>query len=696
MQVSGDVKGERGTSRVSTAETQLSGGLTLHVFDSVPVGVAATCGPAHRLVYANHTYRELVGERTRSLPGHEVYSDLRPLGYVSELDQVLRSGHTITLRNVPFEFRGQPWRERYGTASMSRISLASGEDGVLIVITEVTEHLGPEPAFGAVQSRAIQRYQSLLQLDTQAVWVGDRLGRITEPSPGWQRLSGQTFEEYRGNGWLAVVHPDDRAPSEEAAYQASMRQSYLEQIYRVAMPDGTYRHIRSRAVPIIENGEVVEWVGACSDIEQEWQDTRRRTLLDRTAAATADLADLEEVLGMLSKVIVPTLADGVAIYLLPQFEDDQTLLQPFVAERVVTTNRDGMPPPPLQRTESFEPDSVFAEVIRSRRPARYVFPRGAPPPDVVPTGAAEWFVNAGVNSMALVPVLVDGVVAAMVDATICGTREPMSADDVDLLSRMLDHAHAHLSSALRFQRTQRVALALQHYLLPEPPELPGLEFTARYRPSVSAAEIGGDWYDSFLHPDGSAILTIGDVAGHDLSAAVTMSQLRNMLRGLALDRREPPGDILRRLNIATEVFHRERTATCILARLENRDGAWRLTYSLAGHPPPLLVTYDGTADYLEGGHNPLLGVTYDRPRRSADTTLPPGSTLLLYTDGLVELPGEDIERGLDRLRRNAASLSRVTLDVFADELLHRMPAVQKDDIAMIAVRVPSTVTQPSG
>ncbi|SDI27456.1 SpoIIE family protein phosphatase [Nonomuraea jiangxiensis] len=685
---------------MSNAETQLSGGLSLDVFDPVPVGIAVTSGPGHRLVYTNHAYQEIVGERTRSLPGREVFSDLRPLGFVAQLDQVLETGQTITLREVPFEFRdsGPPWRERYASASMSRISLASGEVGVLIIIAEVTDHVGPEAEFGAVRSsRAILRYQSLLQIDTQALWVGDGLGRITEPSPGWQRLSGQTFEEYRGNGWLAVIHPDDRELSEEAAYQAMLRQSHLEQIYRLAMPDGTYRHIRSRAAPVIENGEVVEWIGALADIEDEWQESRLRTLLDQTAAATADVADLEEVLGMLSKVIVPTLADGVGIYLLPQFEDDQSIVQPFIAERVVTTNRDGMPPSRMLRTERFEPDSVFADVIRRRRPVRFAFPCGSPPADVVPTGAEEWFATARVNSMALVPVLVDGTVAAIVDATVSGCREPISTADVDLLSRMLEHAHAHLSNAMRFQRTQRVALALQHYLLPEPPELPGLEITARYRPSASTAEIGGDWYDSFLHPDGSAILTIGDVAGHDLGAAVTMSQLRNMLRGLAMDRREPPGDILRRLNIATEVFHREGTASCILARLENRDdGEWLVNYSLAGHPPPLLVTSDGDADYLDGGRNPLLGVGYDAPRQSAVTSLPPGSTLLLYTDGLVEVPGEDIDMGLERLRRHSAALSRVSLDVFCDELLARMPVAKQDDIAMIAVRLPRAVSHPAG
>jgi hypothetical protein len=163
-----------------------------------------------------------------------------------------------------------------------------------------------------------------------------------------------------------------------------------------------------------------------------------------------------------------------------------------------------------------------------------------------------------------------------------------------------------------------------------------------------------------------------------------------MLRGLAIDRREPPGDTLRRLDIATELLDGEGTATCILARLEGPDdGDWWLRYSVAGHPPPLLVTYEGEARYLEDAVNPILGVAYDMPRTSAVAVLPPRSTLLFYTDGLVEVPGEHLDMGLERLRRSGADLAREPLDTFCDKLL-RMPMVCKDDIAMIAVRLPGS------
>ena len=663
-------------------------GLTLNVMDPAPVGVAVTSGREHRLVYSNLAIQEILGERPLGVPAREAFVDVAQRGYFSLLDQVLETGEPMTLRELPFEYRGRTGHERWGSVRLSKVSLGPDEEGVLLVALEATGEPDCAEALDAEgRRRFLQRYQSLLQVETQAVWVTGPMGEVSEPSPGWQRMTGQTWEEYRGEGWMLAVHPEDRPSLRQGWARAMQRQGHWEQVYRLRMADGAYRHVRSRGVPVIEAGAVVEWVGTATDIEQEWQEERRARLLEQAAAATADIANLEEVLRLLTHVIVPSVLDGCGIYLIPEYEG--TPPTPFTAERFLSIVRDGLPREPQPRLEQYDANSDFVEAVRSRRPVHRVFPVGEPPPGAAPTGAEEFFRASGANSMALIPVIVDGAVAAVLDAVICGSREPIGPADVDLLGRMLDHAHAHLSNAMRFQRTQRVALALQHYLLTDPPDVPGMEITVRYRPSVATAEIGGDWYDCFVLPDGATILTIGDVAGHDLTAAVTMSQLRNMLRGLAVDRREPPGDILRRLNVATESLYHEGTATCVLGRLEGpSEEGWRLDYSSAGHPPPLLVTLDGQARFLEDGANPLLGITYDRPRTSARLTLPPGSTLLFYTDGLVEIPGEHLDDGLERLRRHAVALAGAPLDEFCDKLLARVPGARKDDIAMIAVRLP--------
>ncbi|PZG07985.1 SpoIIE family protein phosphatase [Nonomuraea aridisoli] len=671
--------------------TRRAGDLPLSVFDPAPAGVAVFSGSEHRLIYMNDAYQEILGEHPLGTPAREVFHDITQEGYFTVLDQVRVTGKAVSLKEIPFEYRDHPLagRKRHTSAGVSRISLENGEDGVMIMAVTVTDQVESKRLGGSVaaeRDRFLQRYQRLIELEKQEIWVTDPSGDAIEPCPGWNRYTGQPWEEYRGKGWLNAVHPDDRGPTTAKWLVTVERLDDWNHVCRLKTRDGGYRHVRLRGVPIVDGGEVVEWIGTFTDVEQEWQEERRKELLDRAAAATADLGSLDEVVRTLADVIVPALADVCGIFLLPEFEGE-SIRPPFVAERLISVARTGMRPP-VVGPQTVDEECDFVTAIRTRRPILRVFPKGKPPPGSVPPGAENYFVCAQGNSVAHVPVIVDGAVAAVVAVGRYGDRERLDPDDVDLLGRMLAHAHVHLSNAMRFQRTQRVALALQNYLLPEPPRVPGLEITARYRASVTSAEIGGDWYDSFVRPDDTTVLTIGDVAGHDLAAAVTMSQLRNMLRGLAMDRQEPPGDILRRMDVATEWLNGDDTATCILARLEGPDsGVWSLHYSVAGHPPPLLVTHEGEARFLEDAVNPLLGAGCDMPRSSSVAVLPARSTLLLYTDGLVEVPGEHLDVGLERLRRGAASLAREPLDDFCDKLL-QLPMAYKDDIAMIAVRLP--------
>lgn len=130
----------------------------------------------------------------------------------------------------------------------------------------------------------------------------------------------------------------------------------------------------------------------------------------------------------------------------------------------------------------------------------------------------------------------------------------------------------------------------------------------------------------------------------------------------------------------------------VLARLEIADdGGWNLTWTNAGHPPPLLVTYDGRTRFLDEGHGVLLGSDLDLPRTDGHVRLPPDSTLVLYTDGLIEIPRRAIDIGLDNLRRHAAALCRRRLSAFCDLLLDRVrPPESTDDVAILAVRTPSS------
>ncbi|MCK2218722.1 SpoIIE family protein phosphatase [Actinomadura sp. ATCC 31491] len=669
-------------------------GLTFEMLDPAPVGVAVTRGPDHRLIYTNALYRSLFSDPAGEVSLEEALAEFLRRFYRPRFDHVYTTGEPLVITTEPeLPMKGRPENAgRFFTSSLSRVVFGPGDHGVLAMVMDVTEQVTAARRLADLaeeRRRVVRRLASLMRVSAEIVWVTSREGFVHEPSPSWERVTGQSWEDYRGQGWLDSVHPDDRRATIKSWSKAvGDVTGTWEHVYRLRTAGGGYRHFQLRAVPICEDGQVVEWVGSSTDIEEQWQERRRQDLLDRAAAATSGLRSLEEMLGALADVIVPELADGCGVYLVTDLTDERRGGAPLVVERMATAARPGLARLPPYSEERLPERNAFVKAIRRRKPLLKSFPAGSTPKDLVPEGTYPWLADNDANGLLILPVVVDGAVPAVVCAVTCGDRPALSRSDAQLISQLFDHAHDALSRAIRFQRAQQVALALQYSLLAEPPRLPGLRIVARYRASPSAAEVGGDWYDSFVLPDGVPVLVIGDVAGHDLTAAVAMSQLRNMLRALAMDRCEPPGDILARLNTAMGSLSGEVTATCVYARVEEDDGTHRLHYAVAGHPPPLLVTPGRPGRFLDEAVSPLLGIPGGVPRGSWTEPLPPGGTLLLYTDGLVERPGEHLDRGLERLRLAAERLADRPLDKFCDQLLSGLPTSGLDDIAVIALRLP--------
>lgn len=249
-----------------------------------------------------------------------------------------------------------------------------------------------------------------------------------------------------------------------------------------------------------------------------------------------------------------------------------------------------------------------------------------------------------------------------------------------------------LDNAELFRQQRYNAEALQRSLLTRLPEPDHLHVVARYVPAADSAQIGGDWYDAFLQPDGASVLVVGDVMGHDILAAATMGQVRNLLRGIAYDREEGPAELLTRVDRGLRGLQLDTLATVVLARIEQTApdaarGLRRLRWSSAGHPPPVLLAPDGSVRVLDTPGELLLGLDPTTDRTDHEVALPPGSTVLLYTDGLVERRDSPLEHGLARLRRALSGLHDRPLDELCDELLARMlPQRSEDDVALVAVR----------
>ena len=259
--------------------------------------------------------------------------------------------------------------------------------------------------------------------------------------------------------------------------------------------------------------------------------------------------------------------------------------------------------------------------------------------------------------------------------------------------RAAEEQGAELTRVSRSAAAQReLSDRLQQALLTPPPEPDHLHVAVRYQPAEHDAQVGGDWYDAFLQPDGDIVLVIGDVVGHGSDAAAAMGQLRGLLRALAYDNEESPAATLTRAERAAKGLAVWNLATGILARVERHPdvpvtGRRLLRWSNAGHIPPVLLFPDGTTTLLTTRPDLMLGVDAEAPRRDHVADLPDDSTLLLVTDGLVERRGSDLDEGVERLREALRDLGERPLEELLDTVLARLvPRASEDDVAIVAVR----------
>jgi serine phosphatase RsbU (regulator of sigma subunit) len=260
-----------------------------------------------------------------------------------------------------------------------------------------------------------------------------------------------------------------------------------------------------------------------------------------------------------------------------------------------------------------------------------------------------------------------------------------SGDAVGLVAVLRD-----LSERRRYDRESRIAQVLQESLVPsELPEVPGLQFACRYLP---AAHVGGDWYDVVPLSDVRIGVAIGDVVGRGVRAASAMGQLRSGLRIYALEGFSP-GMLLERLNHLLHRLGEGDFSTLLYLTLDPQTGV--VAFASAGHLPPLLVPPAGSASYLQGGASLPLGTDPEALYPEGGIVLEPGSTLLLYTDGLVESRRRDVEEGMGVLLAEATRGPR-DLEALLDDLVERVPDDDPDDdLALFALRMVAGV-EPSG
>jgi len=415
----------------------------------------------------------------------------------------------------------------------------------------------------------------------------------------------------------------------------------------------------------------------------------RLALLAETTTSLSSTLDVEEALRSLVELVVPRLADWAVIDMLTE-RDEVWRVTVAHAEDGKLVRRDdleGPMPPVTQESPMPLSQALRGAAATLAGPETYQ----GPPDAGIAVEQRRLFKATGMHSAIIAPIHSHRRTLGALTLGRSEQPERFTVADLALLEDITRRAGLAVDNALLYDRQRKVAETMQRHLLPRLPRVKGLLMTSRYLAAADASQVGGDWYDVFGLRDGGTALVIGDVVGHDLEAAAGMAQLRNMLRAYAwVQEQSSPSDIVDRLDQASRAIAEASMATLIFGQLARKDDEWELCWTNAGHPPPLLVTHDGVTRYLDEGHGVLLGLGAGRPRLNAATTLPRGSTLVLYTDGLVEAPGQSIDEGLESLRRHAASLARRPLEPFADLLLERArPRRNEDDVALLAIRVPA-------
>jgi PAS domain S-box-containing protein len=503
-------------------------------------------------------------------------------------------------------------------------------------------------------------------------------GRWLEVNDALCELLGRPQTQLLRKPLWDLVHPADREEERDAVRRLLRDRPLFDQSEkRFTRPDGEVVHaIVSVSLTADSHDRPQGYIWQVVDVtEQRHAEAERaaRTeaeaviqtigkLQQVTEAALAHL-ELDDLLDVLVERVGEVFGADVVRILLRDHEDEGRFTVGAAA---------GLDADPGTEVEI---GSALEEVVERRTPVTLqVLPAG--------TGLDSGIEAAEVSSLMAAPLVVKGKVAGVVEVAVRGARR-FTLEEESLLILMADRAGLAIEHARAYERELSNVELLQRSLLPDKlPEIDGIQVAARYLPG--GGNVGGDWYDALPLEGGRVGVAMGDVVGHGIGAAALMGQLRHAMRAYALEGHSPAG-VLDRLDRVVRSLEGGQMATLLyLVMEEDHETA---TFASAGHVPPLVISPEGEAEYLATAPNPPLGV-FESPQHSEKRTkLAPGSTIVLYTDGLVEERGVSIDQGLEALRMAASQDSCHPYELckrLVDSMLAIRPA--NDDIAVLALR----------
>ena len=526
-------------------------------------------------------------------------------------------------------------------------------------------------------------------------------------NPAFERTTGYSRDEAQGRNCRFLQGPDTDPADVQRIRDAIAAQEHVVVTLLNYRKDGTAFWNELSLSPVYDAaGELSHYVGIQADVTarvQIEQERARHLAAERAARAEAERAqarlsllaeatsmlaatlDVDESLDRLTSLVVPVLADWCTVHLLGT--DGRV-------QRVAARHRDDAKLPLLRRLEELQPaglsdDSHTAKVL-SGGPAVIVdVDESVLLGSIEDPELADVYRSVGLRSAMVLPLRARRQVLGVLSLFTDGSGRTFDEDDLAMAADLARRAALTVDNARLYSREHEVAEQLQRSLLPQLPEIDGLDRAARYLPGSTAAQVGGDWYDLFCLPDGTVGLAVGDVMGHDMTAAAAMGQLRSVLQSYAWQGSEP-AVVLDRLDQLVQGLDMAQLATCLYGRLvPPQDGVpGRLRLANAGHLPPALRRPDGSVTLVATSASLLVGAALGTTRGEVEEVVEPGSVIVLYTDGLVEHRGRPLDEGLDGLAAALASAPDGDADAICEHLIRELAYGDlDDDIAVLVVRV---------
>jgi PAS domain S-box-containing protein len=640
-----------------------------------------------RIVKTNAAYRQLVGTPEADLDGRSFAEFVHPADRDVNLALLerLKSGR-IPFFEIENRYIRPDGREQWVAKWVSVFPVKGAQPLLFAIVSDATDRRRTD----AQLRQSEVRYRAIF--DQAPIGIAEVApdGRFLSVNDALSRIVGRSPDELRTLRFADITHPDDLASDLDQLARLSNGEIETFAMHkRYLRPDGapvwvnlTVSAVRS------DDGDLLHYIGVVEDIqeakEREAAELRRREQAELTAAVLTGLEDLRTPEAQLQH-LVDLLSTHLGDYATVEVTDSD-------GERIrAIAHRD----PNLVAT-LFHLRMHHALDDSDRRSVHQVA-LGRPlliteVPSVlddmgIPTESRLLFARLDPRSHMAVPMsLGGGVHSALVVGRVGDSSVPFTENDLSFLTDLADRVGGALVAADVRRREHQASLHFQQALLPARlAHAPTVSVCGSYAPAAEMLEVGGDWYDSIELDDGRLLLAVGDVVGHGLEAAAEMGRLRAGLAALATGEHDP-GRLLTALDHFASGPLGADFATVVCAVITPDTG--EVSYASAGHPPILLIGPTGDIRWLDKATSAPLCSGTEQSRSTVTTNLEPGSTLVLYSDGLVERRNQSLFDGLDRLAAKVSQMTDSPMAGLADRIISEMTKGidPGDDIAVLAVR----------